>query len=234
VPVLYLHPVGLDGAMWRDVAVPGALTPSFPGFGDTPLPEAPSFERLVEFVGEVLDGHGPADVVGVSLGSMVAQQVAVRRPDLVRSLVLACGGAATAAEAMLGRARATREEGMSGVLPSTLERWFTPAALAVEDHPGVGYVRARLLSDDPLVFAAYWAAMAEHDVTEELGKIAVPVTVVAGSEDVSVPVPVMREVADRIPGAAFHVVDGPHMLPLENPAGFAEAVERHLSKVARG
>jgi pimeloyl-ACP methyl ester carboxylesterase len=231
VSVVYLHPVGLDGEVWRRVAEPGGLTPSFPGFGDTPLTGEPTFDRLVEFVAGIVSEQGPADLVGLSLGSMVAQHVAVERPELVRSLVLACGGMSAHPEVMRDRAETTRRVGMSGVLQTTLERWFTPAALTRADHPGVTYARRRLLSDSADVFAAYWAAMGAHDLTDELKRIDVPATVVAGAQDESVPVTAMREVADRIEGARFEVLDGPHILPLENPDGFARLVREHLARV---
>ncbi|MCW2899938.1 MAG: alpha/beta hydrolase fold protein [Streptosporangiaceae bacterium] len=233
MPVVYLHPIGLDGEMWGSAALPGALTPSFPGFGGTPLEGKPTFERLVDFVADAVRGRGPVDLVGVSLGSMVAQHVAVRRPDLVRSVVLACGGMATVPEVSLERAATTRRVRMAGVLVSTLERWFSPAVLGDESHPGVAYARERLVTDSADVFAAYWEAMAEHDVRAQLPGLEVPATVVAGSADVSVPVATMREVCDLIPEARFQVLEGPHMLPLENPSGFADAVAAHLAWVDR-
>jgi pimeloyl-ACP methyl ester carboxylesterase len=229
VPVVYLHPIGLDAQLWRDLAGPGDLALSFPGFGDTPLPEPPTFPALADFVaGSVAE---PADLVGVSLGSMVAQHTALLRPDKVRSLVLACGGVAGNAEASRQRARDTRAGGMAGVLDSTMERWFTAEALAAREHPGVEYVRKRLLTDDPAVFAAYWEAMAGHDVREAIRQLRVPVTVVAAAGDRAVPVEVMRGVAELIEGAVFEVIDGPHIVPLENPAGFADVVRRHLNRV---
>jgi 3-oxoadipate enol-lactonase len=226
VPVLYLHPIGLDSQLWRGVAAEPALTPDFPGFGESDLDGKPSFGALVEFVAGLLPG--PADIVGVSLGSMVAQHVAVERPDLVRSLVLACGSARANAEASLQRAAAARAGGMKAVLPATLERWLTPAALSSAGHPGVTYVRNRLLGDDPEVFASYWEAMAQHDMLDALSQVRVPVTVIAADGDRAVSVPDMAEIARRIPGARFEVMPGPHILPLENGAGFRDAVARHL------
>lgn len=226
MPVLYLHPIGLDRQLWQGVAAEPALMPDFPGFGETSLDGKPSFAALVEFVVGLLPG--PADIVGVSLGSMVAQHVAVERPDLVRSLVLACGSARANAEASLQRAAAARAGGMNAILPSTLERWLTPAALSSEGHPGVTYVRSRLLRDDPEVFASYWEAMAQHDMLDALSQVRVPTTVIAADRDRAVSVPDMAEIARRIPGARFEVMTGPHILPLENGTGFRDAVARHL------
>jgi 3-oxoadipate enol-lactonase len=232
MPVLYLHPIGLDGQVWRGATAGSALTPDFPGFGECPLHGKPSFGALVDFVASLLDG--PADIVGCSLGSMVAQHVAVGRPDLVRSLVLACGSARAHAEASRQRATAARTGGMEAVLPSTLERWLTPAALATDGHPGVSYVRNRLLRDDPEVFAQYWEAMAQHDMLDALSQIRVPTTVIAADGDRAVSVPDMAEIARRIPGAQLEVLPGPHILPLENGAGFRDAVGHHLERVRAG
>lgn len=230
MPVVYLHPVGLDGEMWESVATAGALIPSFPGFGRTPLSSQPTFEYLVDFVAGIVADGGPADLVGVSLGSMVAQHVVLRRPELVRSIVLACGGMATDPSAMRERAAMTRRLGMDGIVQMTLRRWFTAAAVGTEGHPGVSYARDRLLSDSAEVFASYWEAMAEHDVSEELRHITVPATVVAGTNDAAVSVSAMQAMAERIPGAHFTMIDGPHMLPLENPDGFANVVCDHLTR----
>jgi pimeloyl-ACP methyl ester carboxylesterase len=231
VPTVYLHPIGLDARLWRDIAGPDDVALNLPGFGGTPAPDGgPSFPALVEFALRGL--REPADLVGVSLGSMVAQHAALLRPDMVRSVLLACGGAATDPETSRGRARAARETGMAGVLPSTLDRWFTPEALAADGHPGVAYARDRLLADDPEVFAAYWEMMAGHDLTEALRDVTVPATVLAAVDDLAAPVVAMKDLADRVPGARFEVIAGPHIVPLENRAGFTDAVRRHLALVA--
>jgi pimeloyl-ACP methyl ester carboxylesterase len=229
VPTVFLHPIGLDAHLWDGIAGPGDIALDFPGFGGTRSAGPPTFPGLADFVAGRLTE--PADLVGVSLGSMVAQHTALLRPELVRSIVVACGGPATSPETSLRRARDSRALGMAGMLDSTLERWFTPEALADPAHPGVGYARQRLLSDDAGVFADYWQAMADHDVRDQLARIGVPTTVIAADGDRSVPVDAMRAIADAVPGATFEVIDGPHILPLENRDGFLAALGRHLDRV---
>jgi 3-oxoadipate enol-lactonase len=228
--IVYLHAIALDGNLWSAVARPGALTPDLPGFGRTPPLSGPvGMAALVEHVAGLLDG--PADLVGMSLGSMVAQQVAVRRPELVRSLVLACGGMRTDPAVSRQRAENTRRDGMAGTLDETLRRWFTAAALADPDQPGVAYARRTLLADDADVVADYWAAMAEHDVTDQLGAVRAPTTCLGATDDASVPVAAMQAVADRIPLAWFREIPGPHIAVLEEPEAFATAVAEHLQRV---
>ncbi|MFC4942999.1 alpha/beta fold hydrolase [Pseudonocardia sp. GCM10023141] len=232
--VVYLHAVGLDGALWTDVARPGALTPDLPGHGGAPRPAGPlTMAALVEHVADLIEEHGggPADLVGISLGSMVAQQVAVHRPELVRSMVLACGGMRTDPAVSAQRSADTRLLGVTGTLDVTLRRWFTAAALADPDHPGVAWARARLLADDADVVADYWAAMAGHDLTGALGAVTVPTTCIGATADASVPVAAMRAVADAIPGGRMREIPGPHIVVLEEPAGFVAAVDEHLAWV---
>jgi len=173
--------------------------------------------------------EGPLALAGVSLGGMVAQHVAVRHPQRVQSLLVACTGASADPATMEQRAARVLADGMAGVLEETLARWFTPAALALRpEHPGVAYARRTLLALDPATFADGWLAIAGHDIVARLGEIAVPTTCLAGSADAASPVWRTQEVSDRVPGARFVVLDGPHMMHLERPDEFAAALSEHL------
>jgi 3-oxoadipate enol-lactonase len=227
--ILFLHPIGLDRRVWSDVLVPGAIALDFPGHGTTEAVDPVSMAGLADWV----LGHisRPATLVGLSLGGMVAQQVAVREPDAVASLVVACSNSASNPRVMHERAAMTRENGMAGVLDTTLDRWFTPEALSAAGHPGVEYARRRLLQDDPEMVAQYWEAMAGHDVAARLGSVKVPATFVAGAVDKASSLEVLEGMAKAVPGAELKVVDGPHMLTLERPREFSEVLREHLDRV---
>lgn len=230
MPTLYLHAIGLDKYFWRENITDGDVVLDFPGHGDEPITDPLSMTSLADYVAERLDG--PFDVVGLSLGGMVALHLAIRHREIVRSLVVACSSAATSREVSLGRARDSRAGGMSAVLELTLQRWFTPQALGTFGHLGVEYARSCLLKDDPNVFALYWEAMAEHNVIDQLGYIDVPTTIIAGSEDLAVPIEATQDMVGRIKGARLEIVTGPHMLPLENQSGFSQAVRSHFNGIA--
>ena len=230
--IILLHPIALDQHLWDEVRPEGAVTLDFPGFGAAPRPDKVTLTGLVDYV--LAHVERPVTLVGLSLGGMVAQQVAVREPDAVASLVVACSTWATNPQVMLDRGAATRRDGMSGVLPETMQRWFTPAALGDSGHPGVAYVRRTLLQDDPEVVAQYWEAMAEHDVASRLGTVSVPATFIAGASDRASSVETLTQMADAIPGAVLEIIDGPHMLPLERPAEFRAALDRHLTRAGTG
>jgi len=230
VTTLLLHPIGLDRSTWDGVPIEDALAIDLPGHGDGgPLGRISTLDDVADAVLDSLPELQPFDVVGVSLGGMTALHLALRHPDWVRSLVVACAPAATPTEALLGRAADTERAGMAGTIEVTIERWFSPAAIAA-DTGIVRTTRERLLADDPATVARYWRILAEHDVRGRLRELTMPVTVIAGAGDLSVPPAVARELADGVPGAHYVELDGPHMLHLEAPEAFATVVHEHVAR----
>jgi pimeloyl-ACP methyl ester carboxylesterase len=234
VTLVLLTPIGLDERCWDwlDLTSGDVAKHVFPGFGDRPRAAAPP--DMAELADEVAASlPGALDVVGVSLGGMVGQHLALRHPDRVRSLLVACTGAAANPEVMSRRAATVEATGMAGVLEETLERWFTPAALAEDpEPPGVAYARRTLLALDPGSFADGWRAIAGHDVRARLPEIRARVTCLAGSDDAASPVERAREIAEHVPGARFVVLAGPHVIHLERPVEFSAAVREHLAWAA--
>lgn len=224
--LLFLHPVGLDRdcVAWLDLPPLRAVT--LPGHGDRH--RARPGLTIADMADEVAGHHaGPLDVVGASLGGMVAMHLALNHPDRVRSLVLACTTPYGDAATMQARAAATEARGSAGMLEETLTRWFT-RGFRQSDTPALAYARERLLATPPGVLADTWRAIGTHDVRDRLGAIRVPTTCLAGRHDVSSPPPVMRDLAARVPGARLVELDAPHMAFLERPAEFSAAVREHL------
>jgi 3-oxoadipate enol-lactonase len=228
VTTLLLHPIGLDRHTWDGVPIDNALAVDLPGHGDAPAFGAQSLDDVADAVLEGVPLElGPLDVVGLSLGGMVALHAVLRHPERIRSLVVACAPAATPTEAMVQRAADTERLGMEGMMPSTLQRWFTAETLEVAP-PFVDRAERTLLADDPHVVAHFWRLISGHDVRARLSEISVPTTIVAGGADVSVPLAVAEELAGGIAGARYVLLEGAHMLHLEAPTAFAEAVGEHL------
>src|SRR4051812_34703349 len=125
MPVVLLSPVGLDAGCWEWCdPPPGAERHVWPGHGERPVADvAPDMASLGDEVAATYDG--PLDVVGCSLGGMVAQHVAIRHPDRVRSVFAACTTSQGDPAVMAERARDARED-MRGAIEAALERWFTP------------------------------------------------------------------------------------------------------------
>jgi 3-oxoadipate enol-lactonase len=226
--LLFLPPVGLDRNAIEHLDLPPMRAVTFPGHGERA--RARPGLTLADMADEIAGHHaGAFDVVGASLGGMVAMHLAVNHPDRVRSLVLACTTPKGDAEVMRARARETERLGSAGMLQDTLTRWFTPEFLA---RPGesapLAYARRRLTETDAGALADTWRAIGAHDVSDRLAEIRVPVTCIAGRVDRSTPLPVMRELAATLPNARLVELDAPHMAFLERPDEFAAQVREHL------
>jgi 3-oxoadipate enol-lactonase len=229
--LVLLHPVGLDRHCWQLTGLNTAAALDLPGHGTRAGVAVPP--SVAEFADDVAaEVTGSFDVVGVSLGGMVALYLALRYPERVRSAVLACTGARADPRVAFERGAAVEQGGMAGVLESTLTRWFSADALNNPGDAGVAYARDRLLADNPAAVAATWRAIASHDAESRLSDIRQPVTVLAGSADVSAPPARMAEWGRHLPNSRFEVITGPHMLMLENPTEFTRAIHAHLEWAA--
>ena len=234
-PVILVHPVGLDLGYWdrQFEALRGTHDVAafdLPGHGRTPgSPADWTLDKAALCLGQVIRrlAAGPADLVGLSVGGMIAQAVALAQPDQVRSLTLIDTAAAFAEPgriAMRDRANAARRAGMAAVLQTTIKRWFT--AETERDRPHlIDRVSKTLLADDPLVHAAMWDMIAELDLVSELHRIACPTLILVGEFDPSSPPAAAHVLEQNIAGAEMHVIPAAsHMAPVENP----DVINAHL------
>ena len=124
----------------------------------------------------------------------------------------------------------TDSVGMEGTLDMTVERWFSAEQLAGRARI-VRDTERRLRRDDAAIIAQYWRLMAEHDVRAQLAEIGAPTTALAALQDRSTSPERMSELARGVALGRYAELDGPHMIHLSDPGGFAGAVEAHLAWV---
>ncbi len=234
-PVVLVHPVGLDLTYWgaqiealcddHDV-----VAYDLPGHGASPgQPADWTLDQAAEVLAQVVrsTGDGSAHLVGLSVGGMISQAFALAQPALVRSLTLIDTAAAFVDEARAGmraRARMAREGGMRAVLPSTLQRWFTPGTVARRPDL-IDRVTKTLLADDPLVHAAMWDMISALDLVAQLHRVSCPTLILVGEHDPSSPPAAARVLQENIAGARMHVIpNASHMAPLEKP----DVINGHL------
>src|SRR4051794_37294787 len=173
-------------------------------------------------------------LVGVSMGGMIAQELALAHPTRVRTLTLAVsyGGAGRygAEKARLwakGVEGRTREDMVDELLLLTMSEPF------FENEQAVTYMRNLMLShphpQKPEGFARQLAATSAHEARDRLGELSMPVRVIGAEHDVLVPVWKSHELADLIPGAKLTVVPrAPHGLQIEHAQEFNETVLQFL------
>ena len=191
------------------------------GHGRSPAVAAPlSVERLAADLGGLIAGLGidRAHVVGLSLGGMTAQALAIHHPERVASLVLmATAPHLPPADGWDARAATVETQGLGAIADAVMSRWFTPA-MARSDPATLAHLRRRFLACDPAGYAACCRAIRDMDLRAVLGRIAASTLVVAGADDPVTTVAMAEDLARAIPGAGLEVVpEAAHLFVAERP-----------------
>lgn len=178
-----------------------------------------------------------AHVLGFSGGSAVAQHLALRHPDLVRSLVLVSTWARRDAHFcavlrsfhwLVDRAPSDRD-----ALEAFLLWIYT--GRAHEDGTVAAIVEEALAFEHPQPadgFHRQVETFCEHEALDRLDRIVAPALVIAGAEDILTPPRLSREVAEQIPGAEFVLLPGEAHQPFqESPEAFDRLVDSFWSRI---
>jgi 3-oxoadipate enol-lactonase len=231
-PVLLVMGLGLSGgAWWRTVPVLArrvrVITFDHRGVGRSrAFSPVYTTEAMADDAVSVLDaaGIGRAHVYGISLGGMVAQQLALRHPDRVRSLVLGAtspGGPrsvqpdAEVLEFVRGRLRMRSEDAAQASVPFN----YGPRCRSAHPERIEEDIRRRLASAFSLrAYREQLFAAGLHNCYGRLPRIAAPTLVVHGRHDRMVPAANGALLAERIPGARLRMLEeSGHLYPTEEP-----------------
>lgn len=170
-------------------------------------------------------------LLGHSMGGYVALEVMRQAPGRVASLVLANTHARPdTAEATQNRRRLMElaERDFPAVIQALMPKLMTPAHLADPDLPGT--ITEMALAVGKEAFARQERAIiARIDSRPHLAAIACPTLVIAAAEDQLMPVELLRELSQGIPGARLAIIaDCGHMAPIEQPEEFTRLVQEWL------
>jgi 3-oxoadipate enol-lactonase len=208
------------------------------GTGESDRVDRPLTMRdLVSDALAVLDaaGHSSAHVMGVSMGGMIAQHLALDHRDRVRSLILGCttaGGSRGAPPWRLIGVTALRPVlGASRTLPLLVPALYARATRDGRPERVRQDLEIRITdATEPRTTFAQMGAIARHDTRARLHELAgLPTTVIHGEEDALVPVARGRALAAGIPGARLVTIPQcGHMLTTDAEDSAAHAVVDHL------
>ena len=233
------HSLTCDLSMWDGLAA--ALAPHFTvlrydtrGHGASSAPEGPySFDQLTGDVLGLLDALKVerTHFVGLSMGGMIGQHLALAAPQRLDKLVIANSTSRIPPEAgplWDERIAIARSQGCAGLVEGTLGRWFTPGFRTT--NPAQAARIGKLIADTPAAgFIGCASAIRALDVGDRIGAITTPTLVIAGSDDPGTPPAMSEVIAGKIAGARFAVIPAAsHLSCIEQPASFLALVADFL------
>jgi len=238
-PLLLVQGLGYGRWGWEPILGPLADTFRIAfydnrGIGESDIPPGPYTTRqLADDAVAVLDAAGidRADVLGASLGGMVAQELALAYPERVERLVLACTTPGGPSSHPMPQQTVDLMTAAPTLPPETALRRFVENALSPEaSEELIERILALRLANpfDPAGWQAQAAAGAAFDAFDRLGQIEAPTLVVTGDEDVVVDPRNSELLAEGIPSARLERVPGGHLFFWEDPHELVALVKEFL------
>jgi len=237
-PVVFANSLGTDLRLWDKVIA--RLPQGYRyirydkrGHGLSDCPPGPySMGTLVRDAERLLDALEVRDCVfvGLSIGGMIAQGLAVKRLDLVRAMVLSNTAAKIGTTEMWqARIAAAKQGGLAPMADAVMERWFSRAFRQGAELAGWRNMMVRTPLEG---YVGCCAAIAGTDFYTPTSGLTLPTLAIAGSEDGSTPPDLVRETAELIRGAEFHLIRGAGHLPcVEAPEAYAARLAQFLERV---
>lgn len=235
--VCMTHSLTADSSMWAE-QVPELLAAGFRvlridmrghGSSDTVYGDY-TMDELADDVAYVISAldAGPVDFVGLSIGGMLGQSLALRYPELIRTALFAdtLPAAVPAAEPVWIERKRTAQEAQSlaPLAEGTMARWLTDEFR--ERRPERWrQIHESILATDVSGFLGCIHAVRTFDYTGQLGDLKAPVLVMCGADDPGTPARENRRMSEMIPGSQYvEIADCRHFPNVERPEQFNRAM----------
>ncbi|MDO5604212.1 MAG: 3-oxoadipate enol-lactonase [Paracoccus sp. (in: a-proteobacteria)] len=234
--VVFANSLGTDLRVWDRVValLPqewGVLRHDKRGHGLSVARPGLTIETMVSDLEALMDhlDIGRFAGVGLSVGGLIMQRLALNRPAAMTHLMLADTAARIGTPDIWNpRIEAVLKDGIPSISDMILSRWFAPPYRETEDF---ALWRMMLERTPAQGYADVCAAIRDADYTADLARIPMPTLVVAGSADASTPPALVRATAEAIPGARFtEIADAGHLPCVEQPAMFTALLQQHLAR----
>jgi len=237
--VVFAHSLGSDLSIWQaqKSALAGrhtVLTYDLRGHGQTEAAAgAYDFNLLAADVVALLNALkiDKASFVGISLGGMIGQALALVAPQRLGKLVLADTTSRYPPEIQATwpeRIRQIEAAGLEPLVGPTLERWFT--APYRSGHPELVARIGQLIRSTPVAgYIGCCHAIAALNFTDQLKTANLPTLVLVGDQDIGTPPAMARELATAISGAQLEIIPGAaHLSNIEQAETFNRLLRQFL------
>ena len=240
-PVVLIHGVGMEQAFWGPQinALAGdcqIVTYDMLGHGNSRDPDEDT--SLADYAGQLADlmdalGIAAANVVGHSMGALVALEYATSHPD--RTLRVAALNAVFMRSpeqkaAIMGRAEQLRVAGMNATVDATLSRWFGDS-VPEHLHEAADMISGILSRVHPIGYARTYQLFAQSDAVhaDRLADLRMPALFMTGELDPNSAPSMSMAMAQRVPESTLVVIPGArHMMSITDPAAVNEALRAFL------
>jgi 3-oxoadipate enol-lactonase len=243
--VMMSHSLAANLSMWDPQL--GVLTARYRvlrydtrGHGGTDAPEGPySLGQLAEDARALVQTLGiqRTSFIGLSMGSMIGQVLALTYPEMIQCLILCEASSRTSPELKLiwdERIRVAQTQGMGAHVESTIDRWFT-APFQERRADVVDPVRAMIRATKPAGYIGCIHAIKGLDLVERQNAIRVPTLIIVGEEDPASPVANSQAIQERIQGSELVILkSAAHLSNMEQPEAFYRVVLAFLEKFGTG
>ncbi len=238
-PVVFLNSTGCDLRQWDKVVdrLPEGMRVirfDMRGHGLSSCPPAPySMGTLVKDAETLLDHLNVRDcvLVGLSIGGMVAQGLAVKRLDQVRALVLSNTAVRLGMPSIWAeRIDAVRKGGTAAIAEGTMAAWFPQKFRAT---PEFSAWQSMFLRQPAEAIEGFLSAISGTDFISTTSTLTLPTLVIAGSDDGVTPPDLVRELSGYIKGARFELIRGAGHVPcIDQPDAYAGVLNAFLADIA--
>ncbi len=200
------------------------------GIGKTDRPAGPYSSRMLADDAKALVDHlgiTGFHLMGVSMGGMISEEYALAYPDDLKSLTLACtyGTVDPFCQTMFAFwADLAKKVDVPFVMRDVALWAFTGPFFEERPADAAEFAAAMAALDMSVeTYLAQLAVIQTHDAIGRVGAITVPTLVLAGEEDILIPVRLSKRLQQAIPGAAWKTVPGGHACLWESPDPFNDA-----------
>jgi 3-oxoadipate enol-lactonase len=210
------------------------------GVGKSAKPVGPYTTALMAADAKALADHvglGRFHLLGVSMGGMIVQEYALAYPEDLLSVTFACTYAAPGpfCSRMFSMwADLVSVAGLPAVMRDvTLWAFTTDFFETRPDEAAELDTTMRFIDQAIPAYLAQLSSIQTHDTRDRLGALEVPTLVIAGEEDILIPVELSRRLHAAVPGATWVTTPGGHACIWEHPEPFNRAVIAYLASIPR-
>ena len=230
--ILFIHPLGADNSVFYSVITKlknkfNCFSVDIRGHGKSPVTEPGfSIKEMAKDISSTFDFDKPVNVMGVSIGGMIAMNLAIYKLIPIDNLILSDTGYKIGDfDLWQQRIDLVNSGGLEKIVDMALERWFprnfrNTASDVIED------CKKLQLKTSIKGYIGACKAIQNEDLFDQLSLITQKTLVINGSEDISTPPKLGKELANRISGASFKELKGiGHVPPLQDPDLTAKIIQ---------